>query len=230
MPYLKRAVTDADPPDRAPLDHLQELFDLTANNYDAHLKSIGNAGPRQIADAIDDLELSDLQDQVILDAGCGTGLCGELLRPQSRFLVGVDISRKMLEQARERGCYDSIVCSGIVDFTGRAEMKYDLVVLSDVFVYFGALDEVLENISLRLNESGHIVFSVETLNPSGASKLGVERGYKLAANGRYSHTPEYIDRILRVSGFKRPRLLKHDILRQEFGNPVECMVVAAGVM
>ena len=36
----------------------------------------------------------------VLDAGCGTGLCGPLLRPYAKRLVGVDLSSGMLERAR----------------------------------------------------------------------------------------------------------------------------------
>ena len=45
----------------------------------------------------------------VLDAGCGTGLCGPLVAPYARRLVGVDLSRGMLEQAREKNVYDELV-------------------------------------------------------------------------------------------------------------------------
>ena len=38
----------------------------------------------------------------MLDAGCGTGLCGPLIAPHARRLVGVDLSGQMLAHARER--------------------------------------------------------------------------------------------------------------------------------
>jgi predicted TPR repeat methyltransferase len=34
----------------------------------------------------------------ILDIGCGTGLCGVLLKTTAKTLVGVDLSSKMLEK------------------------------------------------------------------------------------------------------------------------------------
>ena len=36
----------------------------------------------------------------VLDLGCGTGLCGPLLRPYARALAGVDLSPQMLERMR----------------------------------------------------------------------------------------------------------------------------------
>ena len=38
----------------------------------------------------------------MLDAGCGTVLCGPLVAPFARRLVGVDLSARMLDQAKAR--------------------------------------------------------------------------------------------------------------------------------
>lgn len=38
----------------------------------------------------------------VLDAGCGTGLLIPLIAERSRFVVGIDISLRMLEQAKRR--------------------------------------------------------------------------------------------------------------------------------
>jgi predicted TPR repeat methyltransferase len=45
---------------------------------------------------------------VALDAGCGTGLCGPLLRPYASELTGVDLSAGMLDRARPRQVYDHL--------------------------------------------------------------------------------------------------------------------------
>ena len=49
-----------------------------------------------------DARLSPAKALDILDAGCGTGLCGPLLAPYARRLVGVDLSDGMLKHAREK--------------------------------------------------------------------------------------------------------------------------------
>ena len=43
-----------------------------------------------------------------MDAGCGTGLSGVLFRNMSEHLVGVDISRRMVQRAAERKIYDEL--------------------------------------------------------------------------------------------------------------------------
>ncbi|NIR58985.1 MAG: methyltransferase domain-containing protein, partial [Gammaproteobacteria bacterium] len=50
----------------------------------------------------------------ILDAGCGTGLCGPLLAPHARTLVGVDLSGGMIAKAEELAVYDELEVAELV--------------------------------------------------------------------------------------------------------------------
>ena len=51
--------------------------------------------------------LPDLKDKTILDLGCGFGEhCKGFIQMGAAKVVGVDISEKMLEVAREAGVYD----------------------------------------------------------------------------------------------------------------------------
>ena len=44
----------------------------------------------------------------VLDAGCGTGLCGALVAPFARRLLGVDLSEGMLAHAMEKSVYHEL--------------------------------------------------------------------------------------------------------------------------
>ncbi len=221
--FFLSAVGDGVVPERAPIDHLRELFDKSADNYDSHLNSIGNASPRHIVEIIEHLNLEGRGDTSILDAGCGTGMNGDLLRPHASWLEGVDVSPKMLKQAEDRGCYDQLHCRDMVEFCCHTPQKYDLIVLTDVLSYFGALGEILDNLRRCLTDDGHIAFSVELLDSGTADKAG----FKLAVNGRYSHSLEYVMDMLNLAGYAQPEFERKDILRQEFGVPVYCMVFIA---
>ena len=52
----------------------------------------------------------------VLDAGCGTGLCGPLLRTRAKRMTGVDLSPKMIEWAAERGIYDRLAAEELTTF------------------------------------------------------------------------------------------------------------------
>eukprot|EP00040_Diaphanoeca_grandis_P006135 m.36098 g.36098 ORF g.36098 m.36098 type:complete len:302 (-) comp17260_c0_seq1:98-1003(-) len=56
----------------------------------------------------------------IVDIGAGTGLVGEELhRLGHTRVVGVDLSEAMLDIARDKGCYEDVIC---VDLQNRASM------------------------------------------------------------------------------------------------------------
>ena len=114
----------------------------------------------------------------VLDAGCGTGLCGPLLAPYARRLVGVDLSERMLAQARAREVYDELVKGELTDYLRASAGMFDAIVSADTLVYFGPLEEVVEAAERALRPGGHVVFTVEE-QP--------ESGYSLSVNGRYRH-------------------------------------------
>jgi predicted TPR repeat methyltransferase len=53
--------------------------------------------------------------EVAIDAGCGTGLLGKLLREHAHILLGVDLSSKMVQLAHETDLYDAVMTGSIVD-------------------------------------------------------------------------------------------------------------------
>ena len=58
----------------------------------------------------------------ILDLGCGTGQCGEAVRPLATFLAGVDLSPRMIAKARElssvlAGCARALRADGLMAFS-----------------------------------------------------------------------------------------------------------------
>lgn len=78
----------------------------------------------------------------MLDAGCGTDLCGPLLRAQARRLVGVDLSSGMVAKARARVGYDELVVAQLTAYLQVHSDAYDVVVSTDTLIYFGDLSPV----------------------------------------------------------------------------------------
>ncbi|MBD3918116.1 methyltransferase domain-containing protein [Paenibacillus sp. PR3] len=107
--------------------------------------------------------LPDLQDQRVLDLGCGFGWhCRYALEQQASEVVGVDISDNMLKRAREltddpRVTY---VNSSIEDLNFE-NGRFDVVISSLAFHYIEAFDDVCSNVYACLAPGGTFVFSVE---------------------------------------------------------------------
>ena len=155
----------------------------------------------------------------MLDAGCGTGLCVGFLRPVARRLVGVDLSGKMLDKARQRGGYDELVEAELTAYLEAHPRAFDLVVAADVILYFGRLERLTSAIRAALRPGGCLVFTVE----AGADE---ERGWTLDDGGRYAHHPAYLRSVLENAELQLRELVE-DRLRFELGAEVRGWIVTA---
>jgi predicted TPR repeat methyltransferase len=156
----------------------------------------------------------------VLDAGCGTGLCGPLLRPHCRHLVGVDLSPKMLDRARERGCYDELTAGEIGAYMRSSVEGFDAIACADTLVYFGPLDDPFASVRSALRAAGLLVFTVEALEASSGAD------HKLTGTGRYAHSEDYLRRSLSHAGFELEKITR-EVLRQERAAPVQGFLAVA---
>ena len=93
------------------------------------------------------------------------------------------------------------------------------MVPADTLVYFGDLLEFCEAAAGALRRSGLLVFTLE--HAVGRDNIG----YRLELHGRYSHSLEYVKRVLAESGL----IVETEFaeLRNEAGVPVAGLVVRA---
>jgi predicted TPR repeat methyltransferase len=199
--HLLAASTGENAPTRAPADYVRAEFDHFAPNFDAKLTSLEYRGPAIIGQAAAELAPLLPPRPAVLDAGCGTGLCGPHLRPLGGVLTGVDLSGAMVELARRRGGYDELVVAELTLFLRQHQAAYDLVVSADTLVYFGDLAEVIAAAALALRPRGALLFTLERAEPGTAAA-----GFVLQPHGRYSHTREYVATVLRHSGLLEPTI------------------------
>jgi predicted TPR repeat methyltransferase len=198
------------PPGRIPLHAVAELFDRYAGHFDAHLQgSLQYHVPEMIADTIIALQPGNNLD--VLDMGCGTGLCGPLLRPWAATLQGVDISREMLKKARERGVYDRVEQGDLVDTLRQSTQSFDLLVAADVLIYFGDLAPAFESAASALRPGGLLAFSVESFEG--------DRYQLRPGTLRFLHSKAYVQHLATIYGFKEESITPI-MVRCEAGQPV----------
>jgi predicted TPR repeat methyltransferase len=155
----------------------------------------------------------------VLDAGCGTGWCGPLLRATAGHLVGVDLSPGMLALARQRGVYDELHEAELTGFLGERPAAFDIIVLADVLCYFGKLEPAIRAARDALLSGGLLCFSVEALAEAAAGDC-----FQLGQHGRFTHARPYLERIMIDAGFGPPGI-DSVVLRQELGKPVRGYLV-----
>lgn len=212
--HMIAAVTGQDVPARCSEDYVQHHFNAYAGTFDDKLVShLAYKGPEAIAVALEQYAPLAQRSFDVLDAGCGTGLCGPAIRPWCRTLIGVDLADKMLERARARGCYDELVVSELCVFMESRQEQFDAVVSSDVLIYFGALERVMANAHLTLRSGGAFIYTLEALTGSGAEP------YRLTTSGRYAHRESYLRDVMSAVGFEVMHL-EQQPLRWERGKQV----------
>lgn len=204
-------------PPRADDAYVRTLFDNFAEEFDARLTSLGYSAPELLMREVRELGIPRFER--VLDGGCGTGVFGPMLRPMSDVLEGVDLSPKMLDKARARGCYDTLHEAELTAFVDAHEDRWDLLVCADTFCYFGALEEVVSAMAKSMRSAGRLLFTVEEL-------VGSDESFRLNPHGRYSHHEAYVRRTLDETGFVTSRVT-HAALRQEQGQDVPALFVVA---
>ena len=107
--HMLAACSGRDMPDRASDAFIETTFDSFAASFDAKLASLAYRAPALVAEMLARAGVEASRSLDVVDAGCGTGLCGQLVAPYARRLVGVDLSEAMLARARERNVYDELV-------------------------------------------------------------------------------------------------------------------------
>jgi predicted TPR repeat methyltransferase len=189
MRYLMAALSGDSGLDRSPVEYVAEHFDAFAGKFDAQLEGVLHYDVPQKLCAAVRAAGDGYQYEETLDAGCGTGLCGPGLRPVTGRLAGVDLSAKMLEQARQRRIYDELICEEMTQFLERSPCRFDLIVAADVIIYIGNLRWLFSAAARALRAGGLFAFSIE--NGGGTA-------FTLLSSGRFAHAPGYVREVARA--------------------------------
>jgi predicted TPR repeat methyltransferase len=214
------SVSGTDPPPRAADAYIERAFDEFASTFDAKLTNLAYRAPQLVAAVLSDARGTPSSICDVLDAGCGTGLCGPVIAPYARSLVGVDLSAKMLAAAAERKVYTELVKGELTEYLETHPGSYDIVVSADTLCYFGDLTQVIGAAAAALRPGGTLVFTVEHRDDTGDGA-----GYGLQFNGRYHHTKIYVTHVLERAGLTAELIPAE--LRLEGGRPVAGLVAYA---
>lgn len=209
--------------DRASDAYVRQLFDHYAERFEHSLFSLGYRVPGLMLRVLEELEpgLSPERKLVgdVLDLGCGTGLVGVALHDVTAGrLVGVDLSGRMVEAAREKGIYAALHEAEIIAHLAAEEASYGHIIAADVFCYFGALEQALAGCRARLAPGGRLMFTVERHEGEGS--------WLLSHTARYRHAEAYLRAALASAGLT-PVIFRREALRAEAGQPVDGLLVVA---
>lgn len=177
------------------------------DNYSRMPRSVGGLEAAGEWPVFRDL-LPDLNGKKVLDIGCGYGWhCRYARERQARAVVGVDLSEKMLERARES--------------TDDPAIEYRRMAIEDLDFPDGEFDAAISSLALHYVESFEDVCRkvYRFLAPGGSFVLSVEhpvftalaaQDWHYGPNGERLHWP--VDRYF-DEGSRRARFLGHDVVK-----------------
>ena len=181
----------ADPATVALHGYVRTLFDQYAPRFDRALEDLKYAAPALLRDTV---TRHGARFGSTLDLGCGTGLAGAAFRPHVDWLVGVDLSPKMIEEARKKSLYDRLAVGDIAQYLAEQRAQpadFHLVIAADVFAYVADVAETCRAVADVLAPGGLFGFTVETHAGDGAIV-----GPKM----RYAHSADFVRAAIAEAG------------------------------
>ena len=141
--------------------HLKEgeakpLYRDWADSYDADLvESLGYVGPVHVAEIA--VTYCENKAARILDVGCGTGLVAQRLSQLGYNQIdGLDFSSEMLEVARNKGMYGSLINADLTKELSIEKEAYDMLVSCGTFTHSHVGPEAFDEL-LRVTRTGGIL-------------------------------------------------------------------------
>jgi len=198
---------------QAPQDYITNLFDQYAWYYNKHLRETLQYKLPEKFRSLYAKHSTTITAQNTLDLGCGTGLCGIYFRDATVNLIGVDLSKNMLLQARSMNSYDLLIQGNIQKNIIFQDNYFDLIIAADVVPYMGDLENLFSIIKNILKNK--FLFNIELTQDDAM--------FKLQQTGRYAYSKTYIEKLAIKFDLEILECLP-EIIRLQNNNPINGMI------
>ena len=122
-------------------------------------RTMGYVGPQTAAAMLD--RRLDSRESRVLDAGCGTGLVGEVLHRMGYAHVdGMDYSPDMLAEADKKGVYRRLMQGDMNERLAIADDAYDAIICVGTFTYAHVGPEAFAELVRVTRPGGFVCFTI----------------------------------------------------------------------
>jgi predicted TPR repeat methyltransferase len=205
-----------------PPAYVRALFDQYAPKFETALvDDLGYRGPALLFKAVLAARHAVRKPAFFkraIDLGCGTGLAATAFAREVDHFTGIDLSPRMIEQARATGLYGELEVTDMLEgLRGRPDASAELILAADAMVYVADLAPVLKEARRVLVAGGLLAFTVETHDGDGVM---------IGEGLRYAHGKPCVRASIDTAGLVLSQL--EDLsARNEDNTPVPGLVVVA---
>jgi predicted TPR repeat methyltransferase len=205
-----------------PPGYVRSLFDQYAPKFEkALVDDLGYRGPALLFKAVLAVRAAARKPALFrraIDLGCGTGLAARAFASEVDRFIGIDLSPRMLEQARATGLYAELETGEMLPgLRGKRDASVDLILAADAMVYVNDLVPLMHEAVRVLAPGGLLAFTTETHDGQGVV---------LGEGLRYAHSAACVREAIEAAGLTLARLESLSA-RNEDGAPVPGLVVVA---
>ncbi len=170
---------------------------------------------------------ANLTDQQVLDIGCGGGILSEALAKNKANVVGIDISRQLIDIAKlhlyESNLTIDYQCIDIDNFAINHQQSFNVIVCMEMLEHVNDPNHIIKHCSSLLKQGGTLILSTlnRTLKSYVFNVLIAEYLCNLIPKGTHNYkqfiTPALLCQMLRnanfniinISGIKYNPFTKH---------------------
>lgn len=190
-------------PHTTPVEIIRSEYANRAARYeDEELGDRGYLGHYSLYEVLLDHWPPEQGFSTVLDAGCGTGLLGDLLHPLCTRLVGMDLCKEMLAKAHARKdskgkpIYAQLLEGDVRShLLHRTQPTYQVIAAANVAPLMGGLAPLVDGAARALLPHGLLIF---TMLP-----LAAPEGYQLNLNlRRFQHSKAYLEQLAAKFGLE----------------------------
>ena len=220
---LRLTLLAVEPLSNMPPAYVRALFDQYAPRFESSLVGdLGYRGPALLFRAVLSVRAAIRKPAFFkraIDLGCGTGLAATAFAREVDHFTGIDLSPRMIEQARATGLYAELEVDDMLQgMRSKPDASADLILAADAMVYVADLAPVLHEVERVLAPGGLLAFTVETHGGDGVI---------LGQGLRYAHGTPCVRAAIEAAGLKLSHL--EDLsARNEDNAPAPGLVVVAG--
>jgi predicted TPR repeat methyltransferase len=205
-----------------PRGYVQTLFDQYAPRFEAALiGDLGYRAPQLLFKAVLSVRVKAKTPAFFkraIDLGCGTGLGAGAFAKHVDDFIGIDLSPRMVEQARATALYAELEVADMVEgLRGKPDASANLMIAADAMCYVSDLSPVLSEARRVLAPGGLFAFTLETHKGEG---VVVGEGL------RYAHAADHVRAKVTASRLDVVHL-EAASPRNEDNEPVQGLVIVA---